>query len=120
MSVDQGQNSPHVLAEGLVDLLEDGEASRRKASGGDQRKQEAAAERARKAMKANRDKKTGRKAAEDALQEDSSGMHASACALHPATKLAAALVCTAHSIMQVAQYTAHQLSTPDSHAWHIA
>lgn len=68
----------YVLAEGIVDLLESGETTRREASGSDMHKQEAALERARKAMKASRDKKTGRKAAEDALQEDASGKCASA------------------------------------------
>lgn len=85
----QGQSSPVFFAEGLVDLLEDGEARHREASGGDQHKQEAAAERARKAMKANRDKKTGRNDAQDALQEDAAGMHATAFALKPVIKLAA-------------------------------
>ena len=41
--------------------------------GTDGRKQAAAAQKAYKAQKATRDKKMGRKAAEDALQEDTAG-----------------------------------------------
>lgn len=62
-----------VAAEGVVELLESGEARRREASGDDWQRQQAASERAHKAAKASRDKKLGRKAAEDALQEDASG-----------------------------------------------
>lgn len=50
--------------------LEEMEARRREAQGNDVHKLEAAAQRARKAQKASRDKKTGRKDAEDALHED--------------------------------------------------
>ena len=57
----------------MVELLESGEARRREASGDALQRQQAEAERARKAVKASRDKKLGRKAAEDALQEDASG-----------------------------------------------
>ncbi|KAL3133315.1 putative ATP-dependent RNA helicase ddx60 [Trebouxia sp. C0009 RCD-2024] len=62
------------LAEGVVELLESGEARRREASGADWQRQQAAAECARKSEKASRDKKLGRKAAEDALQEEASGL----------------------------------------------
>lgn len=57
----------------MVELLESGEARRREASGADWQRQQAAAECARKSEKASRDKKLGRKAAEDALQEEASG-----------------------------------------------
>lgn len=63
-------------AEGVVQLLESGEARRKAASGNELQRQQAAAERAHKAVKASRDKKLGRKAAEDALQEDTSGERA--------------------------------------------
>ena len=66
--------NPLCCADGIVRVLESAEAERREASGADSRKEEVAAERARKASKANRDRKTGRKAAEDALQEDASGI----------------------------------------------
>lgn len=75
----QGHHNVHrwvqslCFAEGIVHVLESAEAERRAANGADSRKEEAAAERARKASKAIRDKKTGRKAAEGALQEDTSG-----------------------------------------------
>ena len=62
----------------IVHVLETAEASRKAAGGADSRKKEAAAERA---MKASRDQKTGRKAAEDALQEDASGQAVSSCLL---------------------------------------
>ena len=66
-------NNLHVHVEGVLEILEDEEAKHREASGHDPRKLEAAAEKARKAAKASRDRQTGRKAAEDALQEDISG-----------------------------------------------
>lgn len=61
---------------GLVTILEEMEARRREAQGNDVHKLEAAAQRARKAQKASRDKKTGRKDAEDALHEDTAGKKA--------------------------------------------
>ncbi len=63
-------------AGGLVTILEEMEARRREAQGNDVHKLQAAAQRARKAQKASRDKKTGRKDAEDALHEDTAGKKA--------------------------------------------
>ena len=63
-------------AGGLVTILEEMEARKREARGGDVHKLQAAAQRARKAQKASRDKKTGRKDAEDALHEDTAGKKA--------------------------------------------
>jgi len=60
-------------AGGLVMILEEMEARRREAQRGDVHKLQAAAQRARKAQKASRDRKTGRKDAEDALHEDTAG-----------------------------------------------
>lgn len=60
-------------AEGVVEILENEEARHREAVGFDARKQEVAAERARKTSKASRDKKTGRRDAEESLHEDVSG-----------------------------------------------
>ena len=65
-----------VHAGGLVMILEEMEARRREAQGSDGHKLEAAAQRARKAQKASRDKKTGRKDTEDALHEDTAGKKA--------------------------------------------
>ena len=63
-------------AGGLVTILEEMEARRREAQGNDAHKLQAAVQRARKAHKASRDKKTGRKDAEDALHEDTAGKKA--------------------------------------------
>lgn len=56
-------------AEGLLRILEEEEVRHREAGGRNERKQEAAAEKAHKAAKASRDKRTGRREAEDALHE---------------------------------------------------
>ena len=69
-------------AEGVELIFEGAEASKR----------DAAAEKARKAAKASRDKQAGRRAAEEALQEGTSGDH-QLCLLHIMLKLLCRCCC---------------------------